>query len=222
MSENLLDGSTECGPENAWPADPGEFAARWNALGDPERARWLASAVDAMSAMPELDRLRAEVERLTWERDHFERCFTEANASAAAALRGESVLRARLAAVEAGVAKARAEMVGMEASGAPLVSRKWVVHRLDAAMASAPAVDAGDPTTEATHAAEPRSGAPEGDGTSGESQALRSAHSDAGGAWCACGSPGTYALTPGERVVHGTEVCLICREASGDASEVQP
>lgn len=50
-----------------------------------------------------------------------------------------------------------------------------------AALASVPAMDAGDrePANEAVRAAEPRSGQPQGDGTSGGFEAVTEAHSDA-------------------------------------------
>lgn len=46
-----LEGATTPGEEFAWPASPGEFAARWNAQPEPARARWLAAMIrDAEAA----------------------------------------------------------------------------------------------------------------------------------------------------------------------------
>lgn len=45
IAETTLDGATERGPENSWPANAGEFAARWNAQTPEKREEWTRALV---------------------------------------------------------------------------------------------------------------------------------------------------------------------------------
>lgn len=47
---SALEGATNAGDPAAYPATPGEFAARWNAWTEERRARVLAALVDASEA----------------------------------------------------------------------------------------------------------------------------------------------------------------------------
>lgn len=54
-----LEGATTPGEPNAYPSTPGEFAARWNALDEEQRAGWLR-AMAAESERAVLCKLRHE------------------------------------------------------------------------------------------------------------------------------------------------------------------
>lgn len=90
------------------------------------------------------------------------------------------------------------------------------------------------PASEAVRATGPRTGRPDGDGTSGGFEAVTEAHGDASEVcrvcgtseatgWvgdtcdrcarpCFCGSPGAYSLTRGERIMHAADECVIVHE----------
>jgi len=57
-----LDGATEPGPEMAWPATPGEFAARWNAMMEERRVGWLSLHIDAMQRLDRYEMAPCESE----------------------------------------------------------------------------------------------------------------------------------------------------------------
>lgn len=157
------------------------------------RSLWFARA-DAVLAVhvPEVERLRAEVEHWKFHAEEAGQGFTQVcrdyarvSARNVDLVDRAEVAEARLAAVEA--------LCRRESRKADVHKDKCLltVGQVRAALASVPDVDAGD-------------------------------REPASEVWCSCGSPDAYALTSGERIVHGTAVCLICREVSGAASEVQP
>lgn len=51
-----LDGATTWGTPNTWPADAGEFAARWNARTPDQRLAWMNHMIRDAQAADEYDR----------------------------------------------------------------------------------------------------------------------------------------------------------------------
>jgi hypothetical protein len=47
MSDGVLDGATDPGEPNAYPANAGEFAARWNAWTPAQRDTWLGARIES-------------------------------------------------------------------------------------------------------------------------------------------------------------------------------
>lgn len=93
MSIPDLDGATHRGPEYAWPADPGEYAARWNQADQEQRAAHVANVTaNGESAMHcwagqhdiQIQALRGRVRQLLQEQDAGKAALAGARQSLAA------------------------------------------------------------------------------------------------------------------------------------------